>query len=66
MPLIVLTMRLLGLLGHILKILDENTQLEAENFMQNGIPTKETTTTHDTTMTHASTGITEVIHMSRT
>lgn len=66
MPLIVLTMRLLGLLGPTLKILVENTQLEAGNFMQNGILTKETTMTHGTTMTHASTGITEVIHMSKT
>jgi len=66
MPLIVLTMRLFGLPGPILKILVENTQLEAENFMQNGILTKETTMTLDTTMTHASTGITGVIHMSKT
>ena len=66
MPLIVLTTRLFGLQGRILKILGENTQLEAGNFMQSGIPTKETTMTHDTTTTHASTGITGAIRTSKT
>lgn len=65
-PLTVLTTRPFGLQGLILKILVGNTQLGAENSMPSGIPTKETTTTHDTMTTLASTGITGEIHMSRT
>ena len=58
-------MRVFVLQAHILRILDETIQLEGENFIQNGKPTKQTTMNHDIMMIPGNIGITEMILMNK-